>query len=180
MSRLASLAVIFLAACGGGSSGPDAGPPDANPFCVAANDHSDLPWIQQNILTPSCSRFSSCHMGRATEAGGLSLEDGKTYDQLVGPDGLGVDSKMYGPNGEVDQLDWKRVVPGDAAHSYLMVILGQKPGPIDPKTGTMPYNSPLLCTEMRDAIERWVTEGAHELPLDAGVPADAGPPDAGP
>jgi hypothetical protein len=44
-----------------------------------------------------------------------------------------------------------------------MVILGEFPGPpgmIDPLVGTMPSNSPLLCQEKRDAIERWINAGA--------------------
>ena len=165
------LLLLALAACGGGAAGPDAGPPDANPFCAAATTHSDLPWIQANIFTPSCSRFSACHQGRATMAGGLSLEDGMSWSNLVN-----VDSKLYGPNGTAMQGTWKRVVPGDPDNSYLMVILGQKPGPIDPMTGTMPYNSPLLCQEMRDAIERWIQNGAPQT----GDGVDAGVPDAGP
>src|SRR5438105_4866364 len=122
-----ALLFLLLAACSGGSNGPDAGPPDANPFCAAAADHSDLPWIQANIFTPSCSRFSACHQGRATMAGGLSLEDGKSWTGLVN-----VDSKLYGPNGSVMHSTWKRVVPGDPANSYLSVVLSGTGGPIDP------------------------------------------------
>ncbi|HUH00609.1 MAG TPA: hypothetical protein VML75_01365, partial [Kofleriaceae bacterium] len=35
---------------------PDAGPADAMPSasCVEAADHSDLPWIEANVITPSC------------------------------------------------------------------------------------------------------------------------------
>jgi hypothetical protein len=74
-------------------------------------------------------------------------------------------------------------VPGDPDHSYLMVILGSIDGPIDPKTGTMPYNSSLLCQEERDAVKRWIEHGALAQPIDGGVPdaaPDAAPPDAGP
>jgi hypothetical protein len=176
MSRLPLLPLAVVAACGGGSAapGPDAGPPDANPICVEAAQHDDLPWIQDNIFTPSCSHFSVCHQGNASEAGGLSLEDGLSRAQLVG-----VDSVMYGPNGTIDQLDWKRVVAGDPDHSYLLVILGQKDGPIDSQVGTMPYQNPLLCKEKRDAIERWIAGGALATPApDGGVPDAA--PDAGP
>jgi len=158
--RLSGLAFLVLpGACGDGNSGPDAGPPDANPICLEANEHEDLPWIQENIFTPSCSRFTACHQGRALMAGELSMEVEDTFAQLID-----VQSSLFGKDG------WVRVVPGDPENSYLMVILGQYPGPIS-EAGTMPYNSPLLCQEMRDAIERWIEGGAAETP---------DPPDAGP
>lgn len=147
MSRYLPVALFVLAACGGGNSGPDAGPPDANVFCLEAEEHDDLPWIQENIFTPSCSRFTACHQGRALMAAELNLEDGETQMNLVN-----VPSTMF--------EEYMRVVPGDPENSYLMVILGQYDGPIDEDVGTMPYNSPLLCQEMRDAIERWIEAGA--------------------
>jgi hypothetical protein len=177
-SRLLSLVVastvsmvgLGVGACGGGE--PD-GPADANPFCAEATLHDDLPWLQENIFTPSCSRFGVCHQrdsqGRLPrEAGHLTLEDGETFAQLVD-----VDSDLF--------PEYKRVVPGDPAASYLMIILGSEDGPLK-ETGTMPYQNPLLCQEERDAVARWITSLAPAP--DAGVadaaPADAGPPDAGP
>jgi hypothetical protein len=153
-------ALVLLGACNGGDAGPDAAPPDANPICLEAAEHDDLPWLQENVFTPSCSRFTACHQGRALMAGELSLEEEDTFAQLVG-----VESSEFGKDG------WVRVVPGDPENSYLMVALGQYPGPLT-EAGTMPYNSPLLCQEMRDAIERWIEGGALETPAD--------PPDAGP
>jgi hypothetical protein len=150
LSRLLSLAAlaILLPACpGNGDGGPDAAPPDANPLCLEATERSDLPWIQETILTPSCSAFNACHKGRALQAGGLNLETGQTHAQLVG-----VDSAMF--------PQYKLVAPGDPENSYLMIILGHAPGPLDPDVGTMPYNSDLLCVEMREAIARWIAEGA--------------------
>ncbi len=156
--RSSSLMMLLLVACGGGESGPDAGPPDANPFCLEATEHSDLAWIQEHIFTPSCADFTACHQGRALQAGELSLEPEDSHEQLVN-----VQSGLF------DEFD--RVVPGDPEASYLMIILGQFDGPIDEDTGTMPYNSPLLCQEMRDAVERWIEAGAPsgEVP-DAGIP----------
>lgn len=150
-------ALLLLGACGGGDSGPDAGPPDANLTCLEAADHDDLPWIQEHIFTPSCSGFSVCHKGNALMAGELSLEDTKSHAELVN-----VESTLF--------PEFMRVVPGDPENSYLMIILGQYPGPLS-EAGTMPYNSPLLCQEMRDAVERWIEGGALEVPAD--------PPDAG-
>jgi hypothetical protein len=160
--RTSSLAMLLLTACSGGSEGPDAGPPDANPFCLEAEGHSDLAWIQEHIFTPSCADFRACHQGRALEAGELSLEAEDAHEQLVG-----VESNLFS--------EYQRVVPGEPENSYLMVILGHIDGPIDEKVGTMPYNSPLLCTEMREAIERWIEDGAP-----SGDPPDAGLPDAMP
>src|SRR5204863_7256317 len=108
---LVSLLVVG-GACSGGSSGPDAGPPDANPFCIEAAQHEDLAWLQENVITPSCARFTACHQGRATEAGGMTLEEGKVISSLVN-----VDSKLFGPMGTVMHGTWKRVVPGDPDHS---------------------------------------------------------------
>jgi hypothetical protein len=166
------LVVLLAGACGPGD--PE-GPPDANPYCIEAANHDDLEWIQDNIFTPSCSRFSACHQRTDAnrlppEAAHLSLEPDDTVTGLVNHD-----SELYGPDGTEEMLDWKLVVPGDPVHSYLMVILTGEGGPISDK-GTMPYNSPLLCQEMRDAIERWIESLAPDP--DAGVPVDAGPPDA--
>jgi hypothetical protein len=161
--------VLLLGACGGG----DDGPPDANPFCLEAVNHSDLEWIQDNIFTPSCSRFSACHQrdnqGRLPrEAAFLTLEEGESEEQMVN-----VPSELFD--------EFMRVVPGDPENSYLMIILGHFPGPLT-EEGTMPYNSPLLCVEQRDAIARWITSLAP--PPDAGMPdagiTDAAPPDAAP
>ena len=52
------------------------------------------------------------------------------------------------------------VKPSDPANSYLMIVLGHVAGPIDNKSGTMPYNSALLCVEKRRAVERWIMAGA--------------------
>jgi len=134
------------------SGGDDDGAADASidaisASCLEALDHSDLTWIQDRVLQPGCAGFTACHMGAASEAGGLSLERGQTHAQLVG-----VDSDLF--------PQFKRVAPGDPANSYLMIIVGQYPGPIDDKAGTMPYNSALLCKEKRDAMERWILAGA--------------------
>ena len=56
------------------------------------------------------------------------------------------------------------MVPNQPSMSYLMVVLGHIDGPLDPRIGTMPYNSPLLCVEKREAIERWIAAGAPDTP----------------
>ncbi len=143
-SACALVLVAGLAACGDDGVDPGA---DATPQCAEATLHADLDWIQTNVFTPSCSNFTSCHKGAATQAGGLNLEAGRAHDAMVNVASTGFPT-------------WKLVVPGDAAGSYLMVALGQYPGPLDPRVGTMPFNSRLLCREKRDAIERWIVGGA--------------------
>ncbi len=156
--RLPLLVVAALAAPLAGCPSDDVvGDIDASVSCLAATRHDDLPWIQDNVLTPSCSNFTSCHKGTASMAGDLSLETGRSHAEMVG-----VASKQFPA--------WTLVVPGDPMHSYLMVALGQYPGPLDPRVGTMPFNSRLLCKQKRDAIERWILAGAPETsPVDAGV-----------
>lgn len=163
----AALAAL-LAACGGDDSPPaiDAGP---SPSCLEAENHSDLPWIQENIFQRSCANFSSCHQGRALDAAGLNLETGNSRAAMVD-----VDSTLF--------PQFKLVAPGQPRDSYLMIILGHYPDLmqfIDSDAGTMPYNSPLLCQPKREAVERWIMAGAPETDaVDAGV--DANPPDAAP
>ena len=153
---LSLLAVGSLAAC---PSTDDVADVDASPACIEAESHSDLAWIQPKILTPSCANFTACHQGAASQAGGLDLTEGHARANLVD-----VASSRF--------AEWKLVVPNQPAMSYLMVVLGQYPGPLDPEIGTMPYNSRLLCKEKRDAIERWIAAGAPESsPVDAGVDA---------
>jgi hypothetical protein len=137
---------VALFGCGGDDAAPDAGI-DASPACAEALTHSDLAWIQEKVFTPQCSGFNACHKGAATMAGGLSLEAGMARGEMVG-----IASTRF-PTQTL-------VVPGNPAASYLLVAVGQYPGMIDPRIGTMPFNSPLLCREKRDAIERWIVAGA--------------------
>ncbi len=126
----------------------DATPADAmppSPSCIEAVDHSDLPWIQDNIFTPGCAAFSSCHMGDARQAANLNLEPGMSLAAM-----LNVDSILFS--------DWKLVVPGDPANSYLMVILGAEIGPLKDGVGTMPFNNPKLCQPKLDAVSRWISD----------------------
>jgi hypothetical protein len=152
MIRAAALLVLALGAlgCGGSSGGGPADAAvvdvDASPSCVEARDHSDLEWLQSDVVTPTCAAFSACHKGEADDALGLNLESGNTMASLVDV----VSQK---------QPDMVLVAPGAPADSYVLVILGHfgvDDPRIDPETGTMPYNLPLLCVEKRDAIARWI------------------------
>lgn len=137
-------ALLVVAACG-----EDPVPePDPGTTCDTNQAEANLDWIQENIMTPSCSDFSVCHMGRALMAAELSLEDGETHGQLVGQPSVLFE-------------EYTRVVPGEPENSYLMMILGHIDGPLTDK-GTMPYNSPLLSFEYREAIWCWIEAGAAE------------------
>ncbi len=143
---------LSLGGCGGDDGvNTDAGIDAIPPSCLEAMEHSDLTWLQDKVFTPNCSDFTPCHKGAALEAGGMSLERGQTHRSLVG-----VQSTIY------DQ--YLRVAPNDPANSYLMIITGEYPGPIDSEVGMMPYNSSRLCQQKRDAIERWIMAGAPDEP----------------
>jgi hypothetical protein len=146
-SVLPILLALAVAACSGPSDSPDAQPPaDASASCLAATEHSDLAWIQANVLTPSCAAFSSCHDSAQPEAM-LDL----TTEETSAAGLVGVDSTL--------EPGINLVEPGDPEQSYLMVILGHfgvDDRRIDPAIGTMPLNNALLCVEKRDAIARWI------------------------
>ena len=148
---------LALAAC---SDDAGDGGADASVSCVEATSHADLDWIQDEIFEKGCSSFQSCHKGAARQAGGLNLEEGRSHAALVG-----IPSTRF--------TTWQLVVPNQPAESYLMVALGQYPGPLEPRIGTMPFNSGLLCKEKRDAVERWILAGAPPEvdAVDAGVDA---------
>ncbi len=152
-----------------GSTGPDGGPVDAGTIvlpdgkivaidagsdpdaaiplteCEEATLHSDLAWIQDHVLTPSCAT-STCHAGASPDVG-LSLELGRSHVNLVNRN----TSTVTG---------WRRVVPGQVAQSYLVVALGRAAGP-EPRDGFMPLGAEPLCVEKLEAIERWIAAGAQ-------------------
>ena len=117
-------------------------PDDVDPACEEAVNHSDLPWLEDNVFR-GCSNFTVCHKGSARSANGVNLEKGNVIDNLVGK-----------PHSEF--TDRTMVIPGDPDNSYLMVLLGAVEGPLN-EAGTMPYQNPLLCQEKIDAISRWIT-----------------------
>ena len=143
MSRAVFL-VLCLSACSAGTpdTGPDGGTGDS---CAEAANHSDLAWIQANVFTTSCA-LGACHLGAALTAGRLSLEAGMSHGQLV-------------DTASTSATTWMRVVPSDTSKSYLLVAIGAQSGPL-PKDGIMPLGSPILCSEKRDAIKRWIDAGA--------------------
>ena len=146
-------AVGGLGACGGGGDdgddtpAVDGAPADASAACALATTYQNFTMIQTEIFQRQCS-FMDCHDALAPEAQ-MDLTGATAHSSLVDV-----------PSTMAVAMGMDRVEPGNPAMSYLMVILGEYPGPLDPVVGTMPSNSPLLCQEKRDAIERWIVAGA--------------------
>lgn len=124
---------------------------DTTAACMAAETHSDLAWIEQNIFVPSCA-FSGCHSSR-TDLGKLDLRSGMSHNSLVG-----VSSTL--------DTTRKLVVAGDIQSSYLMLMLHDfdpalaTPPATTPSVGYMPQGAPILCCQKLQAVERWITAGA--------------------
>jgi hypothetical protein len=147
----AALSISWSAACGNGTGGtPDAAP---DPRCMEGEQHSDLEWIQTNIFSRTCAAFSACHQGSARSAGGLNLEEGQAFDNIV---------EAPADVAERQGFTMHIVEPGVPEDSYILHILGRygttvEENPrIDPKIGFMPYNNEPLCEGKLGAIERWI------------------------
>jgi ABC-type multidrug transport system ATPase subunit len=100
-----------------------------------------VPWLYVPDFRDPVARVAVCRVavdvvryGAATALQGVSLS--------IGP---GEMVALVGPNG--------------AGKSTLVDALS---GIVRPASGTMPYNSPLLCKEKRDAIDRWIVSLAEE------------------
>jgi hypothetical protein len=113
---------------------PTTGSSADDPVVVMPSLRRDI----QPIFTARCA-VAGCHV-TATEANlGLVLKDADaSYAHLVNVD-------------SVEQPGFKRVVPGDALMSYLMLKLD---------AGEMPKQGPPLSEGTRDTIRNWINEGA--------------------
>jgi hypothetical protein len=155
MLRLA-FACSLLLACGGGGDDPPGVDAPVSAACQEATTYQDLATIEDKIFKPSCI-FSGCHNGANTPAGQLDLRAGMSHASLVDV---------------ASQIEPARrlVVAGDPAKSYLLLMMGAiAPGDADPpgnpppaNIGLMPQGTGgiLLCPEKRDAVERWIAQGA--------------------
>jgi hypothetical protein len=137
-------------------------PQPTSATCSAAVGHSDLTYLQTNIITPKCALSDSCHTNRnPQDMLDMSTKD-KTFMLLVSQSSV---------------LDTSRqlVVPGNVNQSLMAAFIGAiKPAEADPPLtelphskngdtiGTMPYDSSTMCCEKIDAVTAWITAGAMD------------------
>ena len=98
--------------------------------------------VQQQVFNPSCN-FVACHKASSSE-GGLNLEAGSAYTNLVGV-------TATGPQGTR-----KRVIASDVANSYLIEKFADKPD-----AGVrMPQGGDPLEAERLQLVKDWISNGA--------------------
>jgi len=138
LAFLATLTLAATAGCGGkvrSPTEPAATGPGAQAFTFAQ--------IQAGIFSPSCAK-SGCHTSAAA-SGGLVLEAGLAYGDIVGR-----------PAQEAPQLDYIR--PGNPDASYL---LKKVRGDADISGSRMPRDGPPFLTPQQIAgLAAWIQAGA--------------------
>lgn len=116
------------------------------------------PSIDRLVFKRSCgTEGTTCHSSEgAIYSGGLDLES-DAWAQLLGPAGTGEPAN----NIEGSAGDLLRVLPGDAAASFLLIKL-QTIVPNDPEYGSgMPFGAPgSVCPEAVRAVSQWINAGA--------------------
>ena len=149
-ARIACAAVfslLLLAGCGG--SGSNSGPVT-----------STFERIQTQVFDVSCSA-DSCHSSVGS-AGGLILEAGQSYDQLMARPPANPVAASHG---------WMRVAPGDPDRSFLIAKLTDT---LAAGEGLpMPYNAAPLDDETVEVLRAWIAAGA---PAEGRVLGDDGQP----
>lgn len=96
----------------------------------------------QPIFNSNCA-ISGCH-SNASKSANLSLASGEAYDNLVNVNSTQNSSK-------------KRVVPGDAENSYLVIkIEANQPG-----ISKMPPSGSLSSNQIQ-LIKNWINKGAND------------------
>ena len=134
----AALALLALAGCGGNGHGLDA---NGRPIGEGGDGGivPEFQSIQDHVFTPICTQ---CHAG-ASAPQGMSLEEGRAYDMIVGVASEEVPALM-------------RVAPGDPDNSYLFHKISgtQEVG------DRMPLDLPPLDAETIEAIRQWIEDGA--------------------
>jgi len=131
---LIASAMMLLAGC----SSDDESPPTGNGNPPTLSGHV------QPILTSSCA-VAGCH-DSGTESGGLVLEAGSAYGELVD-----VDAETSLGAGK------KRVVPGDAAMSHLVERLEASGIDRMPRSPMAPLSAAQIQT-----IKDWINDGAKD------------------
>ena len=157
---LLGVLVGLPAGCGGGAGGTTDGETDEGGTTTGGTTtggtttggtsgdglSATLSSIQSNIFTPTCAT-AGCHSSGSV-GGGLVLEAGSSFADLVGTDGQGVASSQ--------QPAVKRVAPGDPDNSYLIMKLEGTAG------SRMPRGQAPLTAEEIAVIRQWITEGARD------------------
>ncbi len=129
-------AVCWLAACAGDGLDPDAtGTPSA-----------DFSRVQREIFNPTCA-VGACHDAQ-TQAGGLNLSEGVSYDLLV---------DVLAANEAARQRGQHRVLPFEPDQSFLLLKLTN---PTGDEGARMPFGADPLSNDKIALIRRWITEGA--------------------
>lgn len=153
-----ALAVSVAIACGGGGGNAGApGNPEPMPTPVEV---STFDRVQDEVFSASCAS-ESCH-GAAGRAADLVLEEGVSYDQLVG---------VLPSHDGARELGLQRVTPGDPDASLLCNKIENG---LAPELGSsMPYGGPALDAYTTGVIRAWIEAGA---PRTGRVPGDDGGP----
>ena len=154
------LLLAVLAACSNGNdaSVDGGGPAVCTPYTVPAGTDLKNPTVSfENDVMPifklSCA-FSSCH-GAAV---------GRNQGVFLGQDKARVHQNLINTKAQVSSLSY--VVPGDPAQSFLMhKVDGDQCTLKDTCTGgkcgdSMPQGGGLMSVANRDAIRRWIAQGA--------------------
>ncbi len=183
-----SLAALFVgafgllsAACasssgGGGGTGGDG--PDSNGCFDYSGFNEKTPTVQFQkdvlpIFRKSCGLSMSCHGGEVPETPGQHFLGPSISDP--NPDAMQITEILGGIVGakSADEPEMDVVAPGDPAHSFLLFKLDGDPNNLNGLTCptlkcasnmscllAMPSGGPSLPEGDRDAIRRWIAQGA--------------------
>jgi hypothetical protein len=130
--------LLLLGGCGKNSS-PSSSGNGGNEPPVDVSFSSDV----QPIFAAAGCASSSCH--GSSESAGLSLVPSGAYDNLVNINST-----------EMSSL--KRVLPGDAENSYLVIKLEGR----QTIGARMPLNGGALSSHNIQVIKTWINEGAND------------------
>jgi hypothetical protein len=162
----AALVVSLVAGCGGGSQTASTGEADGGGSSAAGTQGLGAPvayaQVQAVFAKYGCT---GCHPGVNPA---LDLQQGKSYDDLVGVQAL-EDPNLY------------RVVAGDPGRSFLYLKMGGDAPVADiPAIGTrMPPRAAAVDPADLDLVRRWILQGAKDADGQTGgpkVPSPGDPP----
>ena len=122
--------------------GTEGGDFEATFTVTTPSSGATLEAIQASVFTPTCAT-AGCHGGAGAQQG-LRLDDGFSFDNLVGV-----------TSAQVPELN--RVEPGDPDNSYLV----QKLEGTAAEGAQMPFGGPPLDEGLIDDIRQWISDGAN-------------------